>query len=149
MTGKVRVVSDYPVPADTLWALTKDLDALVEMNARMVRMTGVPTGSIYAGQRIDAQVSLFGLLPAQPYGITILEVDDAYRLFRSTEEGSGVKSWNHTGRVEETPQGSRLIDEIEIDAGWKTPLVVAWANRLYRARHQPRLRLLEKRGALG
>ncbi|WP_375174475.1 SRPBCC family protein [Pseudooceanicola sp.] len=149
MPGKVRVVSDYPVSADTLWAITKDLDALVEMNSGMVKMEGVPSGDMYAGQQIDARVSLFGFLPKQSYGITVLEVDNAYRLFRSTEQGSGVKSWNHTGRVEETPDGSRLIDEIEIDAGWKTPLVVAWANRLYRARHKPRLRLLEKRGLLG
>lgn len=149
MPGKVRVVSDYNVPADTLWNITKNLDALVEMNSGMVKMEGVPSGDMYSGQQIHAQVSLFGMLPKQPYGITVLEVDDVNRLFRSTEQGSGVKSWNHLGRVEETAQGSRLIDEIDIDAGWKTPLVVAWANRLYRARHKPRLKLLEEQGALG
>lgn len=148
MAGKVHVVSDYNTTADELWAITKDLDALVEMNARMVRMEGVPSGDMYAGQQIDAQVSLFGKLPPQPYGITILEVDDTNRFFRSTEHGSGVKSWNHVGRVEETPTGARLIDDIEIDAGWKTPLIVGWANMLYRARHKPRLRLLDQRGAL-
>lgn len=149
MSARVRVVSDYSVPADTLWAITKDLDALVEMNARMVRMEGMPSGDMYAGQQIDIQVSLFGVLPPQPYGITIIEVDDIYRQFRSTEEGSGVKTWNHLGRVEETETGSRLIDEIEIDAGWKTPLVAGWAKLLYRARHRPRLALLEKRRPLG
>ncbi|MBY6164730.1 hypothetical protein KUW14_02620 [Pseudooceanicola nitratireducens] len=148
MTGKVHLVSDYRTSPDDLWALTKDLDALVAMNARMVKMLGVPSGDMYSGQEFVAQVSLFGVLPKQPYGIHVLEVDDTLRIFRSTEHGSGVKSWNHTGRVEETETGARLIDEIFIDAGWKTPLVVAWANRLYRARHAPRLRLLDQRGVL-
>ena len=149
MVGVVHVVSEYACDADTLWAVTKDLDALVDMNARMVRMTDVPSGDMYTGQEFTAQVSLFGLLPPQPYGIRILSVDDTARQFRSTEHGSGVKSWNHTGSVEATATGSRLIDHIEIDAGWKTPLVVAWANLMYRARHKPRLRLLDQRGALG
>ena len=149
MAGTVRVTSDYPVSADALWAITKDLDALVEMNSRMVKMEGVPSGDMYGGQVIEATVSLFGKLPPQPYRIDVLTVDDDARCFTSSEHGSGVKSWNHTGRVEETATGSRLIDVIEIDAGWKTPLVVFWANRLYRARHKPRLALLEKRGALG
>lgn len=148
MPGQVHVVSEYNCSADDLWAITKDLDALVQMNAKMVRMEGVPSGDMYEGQQIDAQVSLFGKLPAQPYGITILQVDDTARMFRSTEQGSGVKSWNHVGRVEETPNGAKLIDHIDIDAGWKTPLVVGWANILYRARHKPRLRLLDQRGAL-
>ncbi|WP_407494700.1 hypothetical protein [Pseudooceanicola sp. MF1-13] len=148
MPGHVHVVSDYTCSPDDLWAVTKDLDALVEMNAKMVRMEGVPSGDMYPGQQINAQVSLFGRLPSQPYGITILEVDDEQRMFRSTEQGSGVKSWNHVGRVEETSHGARLIDDIEIEAGWKTPLIVGWANMMYRARHKPRLRLLDQRGAL-
>lgn len=148
MPGKVRVISDYTVPADLLWAVTRDLDALVDMNAAMVKMDGVPHGDMHTGQDITCTVSLFGKLPPQPYRFVIDELNDTERYFRSTEHGSGVKSWKHLARVEETATGSRLIDEIDIDAGWKTPLVVFWANRLYRARHKPRLRLLEKRAAL-
>ncbi|GGE40759.1 hypothetical protein GCM10011360_30390 [Primorskyibacter flagellatus] len=148
MAGTVRVASDYATSPDALWALTKDLDALVEMNARMVTMTGMPHGDMVPGQVIEAQVSLFGRLPPQPYRIDILTVDDASRTFTSAEHGSGVKSWNHTATVTETAQGARLTDVIEIDAGWKTPLVLFWANRLYRARHAPRLRLLDQRGQL-
>lgn len=149
MPGKVHVAHDYPVTAEALWALTKDADALVAMNAAMVKMEGVPPGPFHTGQDITCTVSLFGKLPPQPYRFVFDEVNDAERYFRSTEHGSGVKSWKHLARVEDTATGARLIDEIEIDAGWKTPLVVFWANRLYRARHKPRLRLLEKRGALG
>ncbi len=148
MTGKVRVVSEYPVSADALWAVTKDLDAQCEMNARMVKMTGVPSGDLYSGQVINAKTSLLGIMPPQDYRIEIVKFSDQTREFHSTEHGNGVKSWNHHGRVEETPNGARLIDEIEIDAGWMTGLVVGWANLLYRARHKPRLRILRARGAL-
>lgn len=149
MPGTVRVTSDYDIDPDTLWAVTKDLDSLVEMNAKMVKMEGLPSGDIYTGQDVTCTVSLFGLLPPQPYRVVLDEVNDEERFFRSTEHGSGVDSWKHEARVEATPNGSRLTDVIEIEAGWKTPLVVFWANRLYRARHKPRLALLEKRAATG
>ncbi|MGI3169203.1 hypothetical protein ACRARG_08635 [Pseudooceanicola sp. C21-150M6] len=147
MPGKVHVESDYDVSPDALWAVTKDLDALREMNARMVKMEGLPSGNMYAGQDMTIRTSLFGLLPAQDYRIVITDLDDTAREFRSSEHGSGVKTWNHIGRVIATPTGARLIDEIEIDAGGMTPLVVGWANLLYRSRHKPRLRILKTRGA--
>ncbi|KGM49407.1 SRPBCC family protein [Pseudooceanicola atlanticus] len=146
--GKVHVVSEYACTPDQLWAVTKDLDALRKMNARMVRMEGLPSGDMYAGQDIQITTSLFGRTKPQVYRIVVTELSDETREFRSTEHGNGVKSWKHHGRVERAPKGSRLVDDIEIDAGWMTPLVVAWANILYKARHKPRLQILRDRGAL-
>jgi hypothetical protein len=75
----------------------------------------------------------------------VLECDDARHILRSSEKGAGVKSWRHTLSITETPEGCRLTDQIEIDAGLLTPLFVIWAKYLYRARHKPRLRLLDLR----
>ena len=63
--------------------------------------------------------------------------------FRSNEQGAGVEIWRHEMTVIPEGPGCRLRDVIEIEAGWKTPLVTAWARHLYRSRHEPRLRLLE------
>ena len=146
--GKVHVVNEYACTPDQLWAVTKDLDALREMNARMVTMQGLPSGDMYEGQEIEISTSLFGKMKPQDYRIVVTHLSDETREFRSTEHGNGVKSWNHHGRVEATPGGARLVDDIEIDAGWMTPLVVAWAKMLYKARHKPRLQILRDRGAL-
>ena len=37
------------------------------------------------------------------------------------------------------------MDRIEIDAGLMTPVFAAWARYLYRARHAPRVKLLQRR----
>ncbi|MCY6382321.1 SRPBCC family protein [Hoeflea prorocentri] len=138
----VTVVNDYPVDADRLWAVATDYDALCEIMKGIVEFEGIPSGRTHTGQKLDVMVSLFGKLPKQPYHMEILECDDERHVLRTSEKGSGVKSWKHTLTVEKTANGSRLTDSIEIDAGLITPLVALWAKYLYSARHKPRMRLL-------
>ena len=138
----VIVENSYDVPAAQLWALVTDYKALVQVMEGIVSFEGLPEGRVETGQKIDVTVSLFGILPNQPYRMEVLECDNANMFFRSSETGAGVKSWHHTARVIETETGCRLIDEIDIDAGWRTPLFRVWARFLYTARHRPRLRLL-------
>ena len=138
----VTVVNDYPVSADDLWALVVDYDALEKVMKGIVSFEGLPSGRIHAKQKLDLMVSLFDKLPKQKYHIEILECNDQERMFSSNENGAGVKHWLHTLQVLETKDGSRLIDKIEIDAGWLTPMFALWAKFLYGARHKPRLALL-------
>ena len=139
----VKVVHDYPVPAETLWAVVTDYDALREIMKGIVDFEGVPTGRAHTGQKMNVMVSLFGKLPKQPYYIEVLECDNARRIMRSSEKGAGVESWLHTLTVEDTPNGSRLIESIEVKAGILTPIFSLWAKYLYNARHGPRLGFLE------
>ncbi len=139
----ITVQNDYPVCARRLWALATDCAALREVMAGLVSFEGLPDGRTRTGQRLEVKVSLFGRLPAQPYRIDVLECDDQAMILRSSEQGAGVKRWLHTMTVIETEAGSRLQDRIEIDAEILTPVFALWAGYLYRARHRPRLRLLE------
>lgn len=138
----VETAHDYPVAPELLWDVAIDWRRLGEVNRGMVTQIGLPEGRFTAGQRLEIAVSAFGLLPAKPYVIEILECDDARRTMISREHGAGVKSWNHEMRVEATPEGCRLLDRIEIDAGVLTRAFAAWARLLYRRRHKPRLRML-------
>ncbi len=138
----VEVRNDYAVSPDALWDVTTDYAKLATLNAGMVAMRNIPAGRLATGDDFTCEVSLFGLLPWQPYRIRIREVNDAGRFFLSEEDGSGVDMWRHRSSVIETEGGAALIDRIEIEAGWKTALVARWATLLYRRRHPARLRLL-------
>ena len=57
---------------------------------------------------------------------------------RLRDNGSGqlLRRWDHLITMEATEDGlrTRYTDRVDIDAGWATPLVWAWANVLYRWR---------------
>ena len=142
----VTLEHDYPAPAEEVWAIATDLDALKEVMKGLVSFEGLPSGRVHEGQSLTVMVSLFGKLPAQPYFMEILECDDDAMVLRSFERGAGVKSWKHSLTVAPLGTGCRLMEVIEIEAGWLTWVFAAWARFLYRKRHQPRLRLLAERG---
>ncbi len=133
----------YPVEADRLWSLATSYDALARVMKGIVAFDGLPEGHVQTGQKLDVGVSLFGVLPNQPYRMEILKCDGETMIMQSQEIGAGVKSWHHRMQVVPTENGSRLRDHVEIDAGWATPVFALWARYLYNARHKPRLRLLE------
>lgn len=141
----VTVISDYAAPAPKVWALATDYGALAKIMKGIATFDGVPSGRTKTGQKMDVMVSLFGKLPQQPYFMEVPECDDEHMVLRSSERGAGVKSWRHTLTVTKTETGSRLTDEIEVDAGVLTFAFAMWAKYLYKARHKPRLRMLGER----
>jgi len=138
----ITLTHNYATDPDTLWQKVTDYTCLAKVMEGIIAFEGLPSGRTFTGQKCEVMVSLFGKLPAQPYTMEILECDDDARILRSSEKGAGVKSWHHRLTVQSTPEGARLTDQIEIDAGLLTPLFAIWARYLYRARHKPRLRML-------
>lgn len=138
----VEVIHDYPVPPETLWAVVTDLNHLATLNAPMIVFSSMPDDRLRTGLVIETRVSVYGLLPAQPYRIEVLDADEKAMTVHTAETGSGVRSWNHSIAVTPTATGARLTDRIEIDAGWLTFAYVWWARKLYRNRDNPRRKLL-------
>lgn len=147
VTKTITLSHDYRAGAEDVWDIATRFDALDRVNRPRIVMTGLPTGRIFQGQKIDVMVSLFGKLPNQPYRMDVVICDDEKRHFRSSEHGAGVKSWEHDLNVVETEYGSRITESISIDAGFLTPLFAAWARYLYKARHPGRLELLSEKAA--
>ncbi|MBM7068261.1 SRPBCC family protein [Actibacterium sp. 188UL27-1] len=143
MPRTIILTHHYPASADDVWALATDLDSFPEVMKGVATFTGLPGGQIAQGQKISVQVSILGILPAQPYHMDVVECDPAARMFRSLEHGAGVKSWQHELTVTPTETGATLTDHVIINAGLLTPLFVLWARYVYGARHKPRLRLLQ------
>lgn len=146
MTRTLTLTHDYPAPARAVWDIATDMESYREAMGRLMAFDGLPSGTIEEGQRVDLRVSLFGIMPWQDYSMTVEACDHDAMTFQSDEHGAGVRSWRHHLSVEDTAHGSRLTDRVEVDAGWKTPLFALWARVVYRARHKPRLRMLENRG---
>ena len=147
MAAIVHVEGDFAVPPERLWADATDYGWLARICAPLVAFEGLPAGRCKPGQKLDLKVRIFGWLPAQDYRIEIVDFDDAAMCMRSQESGSGVDSWRHTITVEPCETGSRLTDHVEIEAGWRTPVIAAWARYLYRHRHRRRRQLLALEGS--
>lgn len=142
MARKITITHDYPNPARAVWEVATDFAALAKVMRKVIVFDRLPEGRIEPGQEVTVRVSLFGVMPWQDYFMRVEAMSDAEMWFQSDERGSGVKSWRHRCSVVETPEGCRLTDEVEIDAGVMTPVFVWWAGVVYRARHKPRLEIL-------
>ena len=144
MKQSVELIHDYPYPAERLWHVVTDFGFLEEVVAGVISFRGLPKGKVALGQKIEVGVSLFGVLPYQPYEMELLALDSQNYTFHSLEKGAGVRAWEHHLKVENTANGSRLVEKIVIDAGLLTPIFKLWATFLYKKRHIPRLDILKR-----
>lgn len=144
MVRKVQLRHDYAFPARAVWHVVTDLDHLRTVTEGLLAFRDLPSGQIAEGQTLDVQVSLLGRLPYQPYRMRVVRCDGEQMTFSSSERGIGVKTWKHRLQVIPADTGSQIRETIEIDAGWKTPLFVAWARFLYRRRHPRRVKILRQ-----
>ena len=134
----------YPVAPARLFELVSDLDTLEAVSKPWVQFHHLPSGTVHSGQVIDVALSVLGIFPVAPYRMRVVLCDpDEWRI-RSEEDGIGIHRLTHEVEVHAEPGGARLVDRVEIDAGWMTPLVSLWAWIIYRWRHHVRLRLLRE-----
>lgn len=142
MTRTLRFEQFYPADPDRVFALVTDLDTLEAVTRPWIRFHHLPSGPVHEGQVIDMALQVFGFPPVRPYKMRIVQMDRAARRMATREEGAGLRSLAHRLEVRPVSGGACLIDEIEIDAGWLTPLAAVLAWLTYRWRHHVRLRLL-------
>ncbi|WP_439140797.1 hypothetical protein [Planktotalea sp.] len=143
----IRLSHLYDHGPRDVWRVATDLDCLQDAVRGLLAFEGLPRGAIKEGQVIDVKVSLFGLLPAQPYRMEVIAFSEDNMCFTSNEVGMGVRHWQHSLRVVPHARGAELIDVIEIEAGWRTSLIAAWARYMYKRRHKPRQLMLSRPSA--
>ncbi len=143
MHKKLKFEHRYSVDADRLFALVSDLDTLDAVSRPWVQIHHLPSGHVHTGQTIDVALSVFGVFPLRPYRMHVVDCDPVRRCIRSEEDGMGVHRLTHDIEVVQDAGESVLIDRIDIDAGWLTPIVAIYARIIYNWRHHIRVRLLE------
>jgi ligand-binding SRPBCC domain-containing protein len=135
----IRVRTNLEASADAVWAAVTTPETFVHVIGAALRYpvaerAGGPFGP---GWTIEGRLYLFRVLPVWRHRITVDEIDPIARILVTTEGGGPVSLWRHTIVVEATdPTRCDYSDEIDIEAGALTPVVVAFATVFYRYRQR-------------
>lgn len=126
-------------PAGHVWRAVKTPAAFRHVTRGLIRLTGIRqrTASWQAGESVRGVLLLFGVVPVSVHRLTVERIDDERRELQSDEHGGLLRRWRHLIRV--TPIDAthcRYEDQVEIDAGFATPLVAAFARHFYAIRQR-------------
>jgi ligand-binding SRPBCC domain-containing protein len=136
-------------PLDSVWEFQSHISGLTTVTPRLLGLRvrelrdpdgePLPTdGTLAVGAEIDLAVRPGGLLPGPGWTSRIVErshTGDRAHFVDEMVDGS-VRHWRHTHRFEATDEGTRVIDEIEFDAGLLTPVVAAGLRVAFADRHR-------------
>lgn len=141
---RVVTTSRLEAPAEVVWRGVRRVELLLEI-VRPLLVMSVPEGTPDRWS-LDTQVAmtsrLLGVVPIGTQVARFVELDDDAMRARTEESGGLVEQWHHTITVTaDGPDACTYVDDVSIDAGPATPLVVWFARRLYAHRHR-RLRRL-------
>lgn len=90
------------------------------------------------------RLKLFGFLPLGVHTIHVIEFDEASCGIYTKERNTHVPVWNHRIILKETEAGkTQYTDEVELYAGWKTPVVYLWAKIFYAHRQKRWMKLFK------
>lgn len=143
MPKRVRTEHAYDVGAERLWSCCVSYDCLAKMMASLVSYDGLPEGEMQVGDDLELQVTHFKYTPPVPWRVSVLERDDDRRVLRTSEKGGSIRTYFHSLTVEDLGAGrSKLIDDIEFDAGWLSVPMTWWIRHIYKTRDAPRRALL-------
>lgn len=143
----VTVSNRYPATASVMWDIATDFECFTRAMARVATFRKLPEGPLEEGQTIRCEVSLFGVLPWRPHQMHLKEFRAEDHGFLSIESGPGIARWDHRLTITATEDGCELTDTIDLEASPRvgTPILAAWARYCYRARHAPRLAMINER----
>ena len=138
--GKVKrrtitKTSLFPAAKEEVFEKLKTLGTLQYVAAPLASFSALDGGTDLIwrkGEDFAFRLKLFGFLPLGIHTIHVVEFDAATCQILTHESNQHVPIWNHRILLEPIQPGvTRYTDDVEIDAGWKTPIVCAWAKCFY------------------
>jgi hypothetical protein len=126
-------------PAELVWSAVKTPAAFRFVSRGLVRIVGLAARESpwREGETVRGLLLIFDLLPVSIHHLTVVRIDEGRRELHSDERGGMIHRWRHIIRV--TPIDAvrcRYEDSVEIDAGWMTGIVVAFADWFYGLRQR-------------
>ncbi|HKK53320.1 MAG TPA: hypothetical protein VKA74_17105 [Myxococcota bacterium] len=107
-------------------------------------------GEWQVGTPYPLQLYLLKFIPLGGHTIELLSIDERTHTLVSRERGRLARVWNHTISFQQAAPGFvDYTDEIEIHAGWLTPVIWSFAQIFYRHRQRRWKVLLRKRDSPG
>lgn len=112
---------------------------MADAMAGLAKYEGLPASdTANQGETHIVSVTFWGFLKMPPHSMFIETLDCAQRLIQSREHSRGITRWDHRLTIEPVGGQAKWLDEVVIDAGWRTSLVARFAAWMYARRHRLR-----------
>ena len=139
----VQKTSDFPAPRDVVFQKLQRLETLqtIAKPYAAFEPEGNAAAVWTAGSESSYRFRLFGFIPFGTHTIRIVRFDPEG--ISSRESNGHVPVWNHDISLFPTDENhTEYTDKVEIQAGWKTVFVWAWAKLFYAHRQRKWIRML-------
>jgi len=138
---RVFVESLLPCSAERAWSAVQTRALLEEVVYPIVVLRPVKAKQLpdrwTLGPKVRCRSFLFGLITLGTRNLWFERIDQQQFEIQTREWDRLVRRWDHLIRIRPESAGScRYSDEIEIEAGWRTPLVAMFAWFFYRHRQR-------------
>lgn len=148
---RVYVESILPCSAELAWSAVQTRALLDEVIFPVIVLRPAQGRQLpdrwALGPKVRCRSYLFGLIPLGTRTLWFERIDQQHFEIQTREWDRLVRRWDHLVRIR--PEGAESCcysDEVEIEAGWRTPFVALFAWFFYRHR-QRRWRRVARRVA--
>ena len=141
------VQTHLDAPAEKVWAAAKQSATLLYVTRGFLGFSEANRMPMEwsVGTVFQTRFWFFHVIPAWwKHTLAVMRIEANQKKIVSHEGGGMISVWNHALQKSALPSGCNYDDDIEIKAGWLTPLIWLYANVFYRYR-QARWRELAKR----
>ncbi len=144
MSKAIKITSVFPANKRLIFERLQKLETLQYIAKPYASFESNDSRLIWeSGKSFSFRFRLFGFIFLGVHKIKVNEFNEDY-IF--TNEGNPFcPVWNHRITLNMIDENhTEYTDEVEIDAGWKTPFVHVWANAFYRHRQRKWIKLLKE-----
>lgn len=139
--ARVTVETLLPCSADRAWNAVQTTDLFAKVAAPVASIRAMPGESLPERWSMDRAVHcrtyLFGFIPMGMRKLEFESIDPQTREIQTRESDGLVSRWDHHIRIRPADETSCWYsDDVEIEAGWLTPLVRLFAQAFYQHRHR-------------
>lgn len=150
MTKTIVVTSLIDAAPDVVWREVGTTRLLQFITSPLIRFKPVEPKvwpEVWGEGEYLCSMQLFGFLPIgrQVIDISFPPPDGDTRYVRDNGRSASIKRWDHWISISPEGEGTRYEDRLDLDAGWRTPVVAAFAKAFYTHR-QSRWRKLAAHG---
>jgi hypothetical protein len=143
-----RISTHFDCTEEEFWDKIVEPESLRFVSAPLVvfepLVEGALDGEWTTDRSYELKLYLLGVLPLGRHTIRLVAIDRELNTIVSNEGGALAPVWNHTIRFHRDEGGQlAYTDEIEIEAGWRTPFIWAFAHLFYRHRQRRWRKLLK------
>jgi len=145
-TQTVCVGTCFSASVDVVWEKLQRIDTLQYIAAPYATFKPVGNTTLVWGEGniLKFHLKLFGFISFGIHTICVKQFDKTALVIFTNESNKFVPIWNHRIVLQKTNNDGMInySDEVEIYAGWKTPIVVLWCKLFYKHRQKKWLKLL-------